>query len=208
MAKSSHQAKQLGSALAALRWRSGKTQEEIEHESGITQSTISRYESGQKGLGPEILQRLLATLGQDEPALQATLQWLEATAGTARQDPQNRAWQKASVETGQKMTDLLRRLADLWVDLEAPPELRAEPKTVPEDDLDHARALRRRLQRHPHEHWPHLFQWAPDFRYWRLCELLCDESLELAAEEPRQALIIAQGAQQLARHLPYEQRKC
>lgn len=207
MTKSSDDAKQLGLALAALRWRSGKTQDEIERESGITQPTLSRYEQGHKGLGPEILQRLLGTLGQDEPALHDTLRWLEATAETARQDPQNRDGRRASVEAGQTMTDLLRRLADRWIALEMPPELQSEPELVPADDLDHARKLRQRMERHAPEIWGHLFQWAPDFRYWRLCELLCDESLELAADDPQQALAIAQGARDLARYLPYEERR-
>jgi transcriptional regulator with XRE-family HTH domain len=199
--------KQLGTALAALRWRSGKTQQELEQDSGITQPSISRYEKGEKTPGADNLQRLLDALGEDQRAYAATIHWLNQTRRTApQQDPLVREWDNASVEAGRRMAETIHRLAVHLAESEVPPEFAPFQEPRPADDWDYVRELRTRLERHPEERWPHLFKWAPDFRNWRICELLCDESLEVADGDPQQALVLAERARKLDRYMPHWER--
>jgi tetratricopeptide (TPR) repeat protein len=195
--------KRLGRALAALRWRRGASLEDVHRASGLPTAAIFRYENGEKLPTPPTVRRLLGALDYGPSALSATWRWQEETerskaSATARQTLRvDWAWQH-----GSRAAALLERIATHLESVE-PPESIYLRAAVPEPaDREHARALRRRLERHPEPRWRRLFAWAVDFRHAGLCELLCLESLDLAVEVPERAFVRAGLALELARMLP------
>lgn len=194
--------KRFGRMFAGLRWSRGMSLEEVQRASGLQAAAIFRYENGEKLPTPPTVRRLLAALDCSPDILTATWCWQEEVerSTSSREGPALRggwAWQHSS-----RTAALLERIA-LHLESAEPPETIEPPETVPDSaDREHARALRRRLERHPESRWRRLFAWAEDFRHAGLCELLCLESIGLASESPERALARAGLALELAGMLP------
>lgn len=205
-----HFQKAQGEALAQLRFRRGMSQRELAAASGLQPSSLSRYESGEDTIKPAVVKQLLDRLDYGPGALRATHFWMRAVDGAAAgAESYATEREEVTLQAGHRMADALHRLGGYLETIEPPawvrPPVPASPDAV--SDRERARELRQRLARYPETRWARLLRYAPDLHHGGLCDLLCDESIETAADDANRALRIAEQSLELALRLYHGERR-
>ncbi|HEY2292724.1 MAG TPA: helix-turn-helix domain-containing protein [Thermoanaerobaculia bacterium] len=186
-----------GVNLSVLRAVQGWPQNELADALGVGAPLLSGYESGDKTLSRERLEEIVARMGLPAEAVDRTQAYLlsirslsppegGAMPVSARAEA-NVAWVRDAAEA------FARSLVAL------PPERRAE------DARRQARDLWNRLKKASPRERRALVKATEDFRSWALCELVCERSLEAAADRADRALDLADLAVYIAEMAPGEQ---
>ena len=188
-------------ALAALRAVLGWDQAELAQVAGVPPNTISDYERGHRNLTDDKLDELAGHLGLPREASDWALAFSE-TVHHAAQVPgapnsesgrERREIERISTGIGQRLASFMREILT-----SATAQSRAFIAR------QQARELWQALKRHPPARRRVLISRRPELRTWALCELICAESIEAAADNADRALDLAELALKVAELVPGE----
>lgn len=201
------------------------SREDLAEATGAPLHAIADYEEGRRTLTREILEDMIAGLQlteQDALSLGASIPrarpWIQA--GPELSDDERNVIGRLTARIGREVESaMLTRTAGLqgfsglvqsvWGRLFLEMLIRegGEWEEVwhprPEDRFDGAE-LWARLERFPARDRNLLVDAAPEFAHWALCERICVQSADLAEEDPRQAVGLAELAVRIAARVPGE----
>jgi transcriptional regulator with XRE-family HTH domain len=195
----------LGRALVVARLIRGWYQEDLAQASGVRISRISDYEREVRQPKMPTLERLAAALDFtvaelfELPSTIRRLSGRQRTAGTEPAGPGSRPW--GGPELARAVMELL--VADV---AEAP--LRLEPSEGALSLAEERRlapALWARLVDCPEEDWRKLVREDAAFHSTGFAELLCEESINAAADSAQRARHLAELAVEVAERVPGEE---
>jgi tetratricopeptide (TPR) repeat protein len=183
----------LAAALTALRLFRGVQQEDLAKTSGIGYAKILKIEQSRRRPRPGDLQALLASLGADRSLLEEILDLVRRV----RRDASGGESEVASgAEAVRGFVSVSRELPELTALLRA--GLNARTARIPPLALAESRRrapeLWARLAAYPHAARCALVQESGEFQDVGLCELLCDLSVEAAADNAQRARLLAELA--------------
>ena len=189
--------------LRALR---GWDQQALAEASGISASSISRYEAGERTPSPEAMAQMARSVGMPPSMLRRMESWVQIARSTIRLknavgDSAEATVAKAS-NYADEMSDFFQAMALLVLsNLKSGEPAPRVQQPRPEhremalrlwENLEPMAASARRL----------LVEEDDDYHSWALCELLCAKSLE--AEDGEQALELAELAREVAERTSLE----
>ena len=192
----------LSVVLAFLRAGQGWSQTELGEAAGISPNLVNDYEWGRKPLTRERLEHLIAFLGLPPQAIDGALACLassralvrDAAGGHGRFGPDRRRIEAFAARFGRLAADFGRSmLAMLTVEGEA---LYARQR---------AELLWMRLKKRSAAERRKRVEDGRAFRTWALCERVAAESIERAANHPRESLELAELALRIAELAPGEE---
>jgi transcriptional regulator with XRE-family HTH domain len=186
-----------GVNLSVLRAVQGWPQNELADALGVGAPLLSGYESGDKTLSRERLEEIVARMGLPAEAVDRTQAYLLSIR--ALSPPEGGTLPgSARAEAGvARFRDVAEAFARTLVAL--PAERRAE------DARRQARDLWDRMKKVSPRERRALVKATQEFRSWALCELVCERSLEAAADRADRALELADLAVYIAEMAPGEQ---
>lgn len=187
----------LSTVLTLLRAARGWPQNELAATLGCGPSLLSDYEAGRKPVSRERVEEIAALLGlPPSEAVDCTLAFLrvlrslsppEGEGGTGSDENEAAVFQVAASAEA-----FARSLLAL-----SPQRRAAEARRE-------ARGLWERMKVHPPALRLRLVEGTREFRNWALCELVCQQSLEAAADRADRALELARLAVRIAELAPGE----
>jgi transcriptional regulator with XRE-family HTH domain/tetratricopeptide (TPR) repeat protein len=180
----------LASALTVLRLLAGVEQEELATASGVSLSSIQKIELGFRRLTAANLPAILAGLGVDLATVEAQLAIVhQVRGGPSLRQPSFPGAPGAAMPTALGSPSL-RNLVHLDCRSSG-----ASRVALPlEESRRRAPELCARLARYPHALRRALIAEVAEFQDAGLCELLCELSLQAAANDAKQALRLAELA--------------
>lgn len=186
-----------GQILAVLRTIRGWTQRQLEQAAGLRRDAISDFERGKVQLLRDELQRLVLILGFAPCLIERAASFIRLAgslngAGAPLPDgPLHQRIELVAARAGEDETNRIRGLLSLLLQegewLEA---RRAAP------------GLWKRLRPYNAEERRALVQESEDFQSWALVELLCEESVKAASDEPQRAVELADLAVFISERVP------
>lgn len=179
----------LAIVLTFIRQGEGWSQSKLAREAGTTPKVINDYEHGRKPLNRPRLEKLLACMAVPSERVDATLSCLAGTRATARApaDPGDRfAEERRHVDAiafqiGRLAEGFSRSVLELLT-------VEGEALAGRQD----GEMLWRRLKQRSAAERRLLIEKVAKYRHWALVERVAAESIELAANHPRQALELAE----------------
>lgn len=186
-----------GLSLSVLRIARGWPQNELAAVLGCRASLLSGYESGDKTLSHERLEKIVAEMGLPAEAVDRTQAYLLSIRSLSPPEGGSMpgsARAEASVARVREAADAFARSL-----VALPPERRAEEARRQAGDLWE------RLKKASPKERRALVKTTKEFRSWALCELVCERSLEAAADRADRALELADLAVYIAEMAPGEQ---
>lgn len=191
----------LNLALFALRLAMGWSQTELADAAGVSPNLLNDYEKGRKPLGRERLERLIAFMGLPPERVDDTLAFIASmrTASRKQEEPED-----PFAETRRRIEGTAARLGRLAADFgrSALTLLTVEGEVL--RGRQRAESLWARLKRRTPEERRVLVEEARSYRHWALCERVCAESRDLAANHPPEALELAELALRMGELAPGE----
>jgi transcriptional regulator with XRE-family HTH domain len=191
----------LAAALTVLRVLRGVEQEDLAKASGISYARLLKIEQGRRRPRPSDLQALLTALGANSPLLEEMLDMVRKV----RRDPSGG---EAEGSTGAAVVRGLGGvpISDLKAHLRATLDATgARSCPVPlAESRRRAPALWARLAAYSHAARCALIQESSEFQEVGLCELLCELSVEAAADNAKRARLLAELAVIASKHLREE----
>jgi transcriptional regulator with XRE-family HTH domain len=193
----------LALALTIARLATGWTGKELATVAGMAQSTLSQYESGRTLLTWERYKEVLSFLSQEPDLAERALlsaKLVQAPLSTSGElafltQAEARLIRKATAIGGSEAVDVLRDGLTKAVQSE---RIR--------QDRDRAQALWRRLKKYSISERRILVEGADDYHEWALSVLLCFESERATANDPNEALGLAELALLVAEKLEGSER--
>lgn len=179
--------------LVFLRESLGWSQPQLEKAAGLAANMVGDYENGHKQLTRERLEYLVSFLGAGPERIDALLAELETARNLARSGPldlvssRQRKIEAIAAQFGRMAAGFARSALSLLT-------LGSE-RVHARDQADY---LWRRLKRYPPEDRLLLVEQDRRFRKWGLVVLVVQESLDAAANRPKEALELAQLAVRIA----------
>jgi transcriptional regulator with XRE-family HTH domain len=187
----------LSLALTVLRSALSWTQSELARAAGVRPNVISDYECGQRPLQRDRLEELAGHMGLPPEAVGEALDFVRSVGMRARlTDPsgtEGRQVEVIAVRTGKLHAELTRSLLS---------EVLLEGRALAA--RQQAPALWNRLKRRNPAERRLLIEESTELRSWALCELLCKESIQAAADSADRACELADLALFLAELVPGE----
>lgn len=185
----------LSTALVYLRLTLGWTQAELADVAGIPRSELNDYEHGRKRLIRSRLEHLISFMGLAPERIDAALADMEATRAAARPDgapldrfeQRRRRIQAVAAQVGRLAESFARSVLTL---------LSLSGESI--DARDRAEVLWSTLKRKNENERLALVEKDRRFRTWGLVILVCEESREAAANEPKEARSLAHLAVRIA----------
>jgi len=197
----------LGELISFLRWFVGWSRPKLGRKTGLDKSQLARYEAGDETPGPANLSKITQATGVP-PLVQDFIRWCLRLIRKAV-----KAGERARVPAG-KPESLDATRAVVWnaVDrtlslaraelalLQAPQSCQPCPPT----EADHRRVdvLWQRLKTASEAKRRLLVEGAQAYRDWLLCVRICKESETTAADDPSEALHLAELAVFVAQRVP------
>lgn len=179
--------------LVFLREGLGWSQPQLEKAAGFATNMVGDYENGHKQLTRERLEYLVSFLGASPERIDALLDELETARNAARSGPldllssRRRKIEAIAGQFGRMAASFARAALNLLT-------LGSE-RAHAHDQADY---LWRRLKRNPTEDRLLLVEEDRRYRKWGLVVLVVQESLDAAANRPKEALELAQLAMRTA----------
>ncbi|HXO20131.1 MAG TPA: helix-turn-helix transcriptional regulator [Thermoanaerobaculia bacterium] len=208
--ETSEDPRDFAAVIVFLRRLRGWAQADLAQAAGVSASSLCEYELGKVAPSPRTRQRLAAALGLPLSALHVEaahargIRRLMEPAGRlpatgAEPGVGESAAGAALAAEGLATSVVAAYLAELAADpgSDRPP---AGPPAA-EDRLQ-APPLWARLSGYAHGDRLFLVEVGGEFRSWALCELLCAESVKVAADQPGPAVELAELALRIARLVP------
>ena len=186
----------LNAALTVLRSLLSWPQNELAAVLGCGPTLLSDYEAGRKPLSRERLDEIAAVLGLPDGAVDQTLAYIKSFYALVA--PEGGALirgngAEATVSQVAAAAEVFARAALSLGPLRRAEEARAQ-----------ARVLWERMKGQPSARRRLLVESSLEFRSWALCELVCEKSLEAAADRADRALDLAGLAVRIAELAPGE----
>ena len=190
----------LGLALSHLLAAYGWKAKELADAADLASSTISAYQTRPGMLTRERLEELARLMGLGAPEVEravytATFDLLdEMPPARTSVDPtpeQHRGMVKAATMAGREALEIVYERA-----------LREVREENAARALDEGRALAAELKKWSDAERRVLVEEAPDYHHWGLAVCLCDDSIAAAADDPAEALRLAERALFVAQHVP------
>jgi transcriptional regulator with XRE-family HTH domain len=185
-------------SLAVLRAVREWSQRQLAEAAGVRPSSISDWERGKKTPSPRTLERLAGAMGFSPAIVQRALAFVgDARADSGPAVPGDLAQQVRALanEFGREVTDFVEAgLTRLTLESTAIHERSRAP------------FLWSRLKTYGAAERRAIVQECEEFRSWGLCELLCEESVKAAADNPDRAVELADLALRIAGRVPGEER--
>src|SRR5580693_4269297 len=176
--------------LVVLRVLRGWSQGELAAAAGVAPDNISKYERGTTATPPELLERLVTAMGYPG-------QMVERTAAFARMALKMRD-AGAGGQPGESIEAAVAALAAemgwSWEGTVREKVTRVLEEAEILDARRRARALWARLRPYPHEARLALVREGEELSGWALAELLCERSVEAAADDAGAAVEVAELA--------------
>jgi transcriptional regulator with XRE-family HTH domain len=179
--------------LVFLREGLGWSQPQLERAAGVATNMVSDYENGHKQLSRERLEYLVSFLGAGPERIDSLLAELETARHAARSGPldllgsRRRKIEAIAGQFGRMAASFARAALNLLT-------LGGE-RVHAHDQAEH---LWRRLKRDPPEDRLILVEEDRRYRRWGLVVVVVRESLDAAANRPKEALELAQLAMRIA----------
>jgi len=186
----------LAVTLTALRVAHGWAQGRLAAALGLSSKDLSRYENGHKPLSREVLETLIAPMGLGPEAIDDTLFWLDVR-GFQVGGPADSPFELTQDERRR----VLRVAADAgWTVVQTTADLLVRARWAEQARRDRRRAapLWQRLRRFAPADRLVLLEGTDDYRSWALCELVCGESAQAAADDPGRSRELAELALAIA----------
>jgi tetratricopeptide (TPR) repeat protein len=187
----------LNVTLSVLRVIQGWPQNELAAALGCGAPLLSDYEAGRKTLSRKRLEQIVAVLGLPAEAVDRTLSFLQLIRSLSLPEGGSALGNARTEANVARVLAAAEAFARSVVALA--PERRAE------DERRKARDLWDRLRKASPKERRSLVKTTEDFRSWALCELVCERSLEAAADRADRALELADLAVYIAEMAPGEQ---
>jgi len=202
---------ELAWTVRVLRSLPGWTQSELAIRSGVTESSICRYERGQQTPSPQTLERLCEAVGVPQAAVEEILcpALREMLAARSAARPAEGAFGDAEAWTEDLLTaiaGILRPQLGLVVRevlAAMKPWGRGQPPSAA--DREGAAELWQVLRDSSKEDRILLLEETREYRGWPVCELACAEALNVAPDSADQAVEYAELAVEIARLAPVEE---
>ncbi len=187
-----------GTVVTLLRVVRGWGQGELAVAAGLRTASLSDYERGKKPLPRATLERLVTAMGYPASLIARTAAFIdevrEAASPLRAGGSIPELVEAAAAGFGREVADFLRAgLTRLMADVTL---LEARCR---------APFLWERLRGYSRTQQRAIVQENPEFHSWALCELLCEESVEAAADSPKRARELADLALAISRLLPGEE---
>lgn len=186
----------LNATLMVLRNLLGWPQNELAAVLGCGPTLLSDYEAGRKPLSRERLDEIATVLGLPAGAVDQTLAYVKGLYSLIAPEGGARTRGGGAEAVIAQVTAAAEVFARAVVSLG--PQRRAE------DARAQARSLWERMKGQPPAHRRLLVESALEFRSWALCELVCEKSLEAAADRADRALDLASLAVRISELAPGE----
>lgn len=182
-------------ALTCLRVIQGWTQADLAEVSGIAGNLISDYERGRKSLSRERLGMMGAAMGLSSSMVDSVLDFVETlrrSAGAPRSlDPEAHRIDALAADWGRQTAAGLRAMLGA-VSQESQSLVARQRAASVWASLRQFKPDRRRL----------LVEDSAEFHTWALCERICAESIQAAADNAARALDLARLALLVAERVP------
>lgn len=186
----------LNAALMVLRNLMGWPQNELAAVLGCGPTLLSDYEAGRKPLSRERLDEIAAVLGVSAGAVEQTLAYVKSMYSQIA--PEGGALVRASG------TEAVVAQVAAAAEVFARAVVSLGPLRRAEEARAQARGLWERMKGQPPARRRLLVESALEFRSWALCELVCEKSLEAAADRADRALELAGLAVRISELAPGE----
>ena len=184
---------ELALVVVVLRALSGMTQTELAEAAGTTASVISEYETGKRRPSRKTVERFAEVLDIPSQKIDGLLPFLRTLRDSSRRNSPSLSQEALALKTAQEVECLVIEALGL-----ALMERLKEPLYSESDERAKARSVWERLQRLGRTHRQLLVDEGVEFQTWALCELLCEESFEMAEQSREVALELAELAVQVA----------
>jgi transcriptional regulator with XRE-family HTH domain len=191
----------LSLALTVLRSALGWSQAELARAAGVLPNAISDYERGHRTFQRDKLDELASVMGLPLETVGEALDFVRSVGLRAWSAPpceavleERRQIEAIAVRAGRLYADFTRSLLSQTL---------FESRILA--DRQQAPVLWRRLQRHTPSEQRMLIEESLELRSWALCELLCKESSQAAADNVDRACELANLALFLAELVPGEE---
>jgi len=186
----------LSTALAVMRTVLRRPQTEIADALGCGPTLICDYEAARKPLSRERLDEIAVALGIPVEAVDLTLSFLKSFRSLT--PPEGGAAIRS------RRAEAVVTQVTVSAEVFARSLLALGPERRAEEDRRQARILWERLKSQPADQRRALVESTPELRSWALCELVCERSLEAAADKADRALDLAGLALRIAELAPGE----
>ena len=186
----------LNAALTVLRVLRGWPQNELAAVLGCAPTLLSDYEAGRKPLSRERLDEIAAVLGLPAGAVDQTLSYIKSMYSQF-------APEGGALASGSRAETVVAQVAAA-AEMFARAVVSLGPLRRAEEARAQARALWERLKGQPPDRRRLLVENSLEFRSWALCELVCEKSLEAAADRADRALDLAGLAVRISELAPGE----
>ena len=184
----------LNVTLTCLRVIQGWGQDDLSQAAGIPANLISDYERGRKNLSRDRLEMLATAMGLPSSAIDGVLDFLETLRHSAIHrlgDPETQRIHSLAADWGRHTAAGLREMLGA-VSRESQSLLARQRAVSVWGSLRQFSPDRRRL----------LVEDTADFHTWALCERICAESIQAAADNADRALDLARLALLVAERMP------
>jgi transcriptional regulator with XRE-family HTH domain len=182
--------------LVVLRTVRDWSQKQLAAAMHVRTSTISDYERGEKTLSRPTLERMVTAMGYPLLTIDRTVSYLRGlprpgAAATDAEEAVARQIDETAAGFGFEVEAFLRSLFS---------RVSEESRALADHEI--ARSLWFRLRRHPQPARLAIVQAGAEFWSPALCELLCEESVQAAADDADRAVEVAELAVAVARLTP------
>lgn len=184
---------ELALVIVVLRALSGMTQAELAELAGTTASVISEYETGRRRPSRKAVERFAKVLDIPSHKIDGLLPVLRALRQSTRQCSSGLSEESLALETARDLESLVIEALGL-----ALMDRFQEPPSSERDERVKARSVWERLEPLGPTHRQLLVDEGIEFQTWALCELLCQESFEMAEHDWEEALELAELAVQVS----------
>lgn len=186
----------LNAALTVLRTLLGWPQNELAAVLGCGPTLICDYEAGRKPLSRERLDEIVTALGLPTGAVEQTLAYIKGIYSLMAPEGGSLTRSPATEAAVAQVTATAEAFARALVSL--------APLRRAEEARAQARVLWERMKGQPSTRRRLLVESSQEFRNWALCELVCEKSLEAAADRADRALDLAGLAVRISELSPGE----
>lgn len=183
---------ELALVIVVLRALSGMTQAELAELAGTTASVISEYETGRRRPSRKAVERFAEVLDIPSHKIDGLLPVLRTLRQSTRQSSPGLSEESLALKTARDLETLVVEALGLaLMDRLQAPSSESEERVK-------ARSVWERLEPLGPTHRHLLVDEGVEFQTWALCELLCEESFEMAEHDREEALELAELAVQVS----------